>query len=204
MIDPQTGQPVDPAAMQGGQPPMDPAAMGGQPPVDPAAAQGGMPPDPSTAAMGDQEAMRSIIREEIQKAMGAGGGGEQAGAPKKANKIEEQFAALKEQMAEERKILIAALRREGVEIPLADLYGLEAAPSEQPGASEELATGMGGTADGALSGKVAAFNADVDALVKLADARDYMKRSAIGGKIVPARGFDPRLPDNNYLAGLYR
>ena len=71
---PQGAPPMDPA-MTGGAPPMDPAAAGGAPPMDPSMAGGAPPVDPTAQ-------IRSVVQEEMQKAMAeAKGGGK--GAVKK-------------------------------------------------------------------------------------------------------------------------
>jgi hypothetical protein len=208
--------PMDPAAMGGGMPPMDPAAMGGgMPPMDPAAMGGEMPADPSTAAMGEQEALRSIVREEIQKAMGGGTGDAGQGlaaAPKKGgNKFDEAISQLKQEMQQQMKVFVTAMRKAGIEIPLADLFSLDGsltpdAPLGQPspvggkGISEELQPGTSGTAEGGGVGKIAAFERDVDMLQKLAGAKDALNRSVLGKKITK---FDPRGADLSYLNGLF-
>ena len=79
---PQGAPPMDPA-MAGGAPPMDPAMAGGAPPMDPSMggappmdpSMGGAPPDPT-------EQIRSVVKDEMQRAMAeAKGGGK--GAVKK-------------------------------------------------------------------------------------------------------------------------
>jgi hypothetical protein len=226
-IDPNTGQPIDPAMLQammqggGGAPPMDPAAMGGAPPMDPAAmggappmdpaAMGGAPPaDPSMQAMGDQEAMRSIIREEIQKAMGGGDAGQGIAAPagaKKGNKMDEAMASLKDELKEQQKILVAVLRQNGIEIPLADLYAIEEGqlPAKQQGASETMQPGMnagGGDQSMGKLGSFSKFTQDVDTLTKLANLKESLQKSALRSKLV--KEANVLLPEMNYLAGLYR
>lgn len=229
----------------GGAPPMDPAMMaGGMPPGDPMAAAGGMPPemmmggipagdpmmtappgaapapppaDPSAQAMGDQEMMRSMIRDEIQKAMGSGEGGVAAGGVKKSgNKFEDALRVLEDKMKEQSKIFVAALRNAGIEIPLADLYGIDKADGSgaaagtptaaqgQPGMSETLQTGLGGDTAGSQPGKVASFRRDeqqIAQLTKLAQTKDSLQRSALSNRLTP---FDPNKADLSYLAGLFR
>jgi hypothetical protein len=215
---PPLGQPIpmDPA-MMGGAPPMDPAMMGGAPPMDPAAM------DPSMAAMGSQEAMRSVIREEIQRALGGGEGGAAGGAggavggvKKGGNKFDEAISQLKQEMQQQMKVFVTAMRKAGIEIPLADLFSLDGSltpdaqlgqPSplgqQQQGASEMLSPGASGISDNAASGvgKVAEFNESVEMLLKLASIRDSLKASAIGSKVTP---FNPNQVDMDYFAGLYR
>jgi hypothetical protein len=218
--------PVDPAAMgmpPGGAPPIDPALMGmppggapmdpmGAPPMDMAAM--GMPPapppppappaDPGMQTMSNQEGMRSLIREEIQKAMGSTDAGPGVASPsgaKKGDKFESAIAQLKDQNDQQLKVIVMALRKAGMEIPLADILGMENPDQSQQGVSETLQPGQGGTNEGSLVAKAAAFEADVDRLVKLAETRDMLKRSAMSHKLV---SFDPWLPEKNYFAGLYR
>jgi hypothetical protein len=214
------GQPIpmDPAMMGGGAPPMDPAAMGGAPPMDPAMMGGAPPMDPSAMAMGGQEAIRSIIREEIQKAMGGGveGGMAPGGVAKKGgNKFDEAISTLKEEMQQQMKVFVTAMRKAGIEIPLADLFSLDGSltpdaplgqPSpgqpSQPGASETLSPGSSGLGDNAAAGvgKIAAFEQATDALLKLAKAKDALNRSALGRKMTP---FNPNQVDMDYFNGLY-
>ena len=112
---------------------------------------------------------------------------------------------------------MAALRNAGIEIPLADLYGIDkaggsgaaagaptAAAPQQPGMSETLQTGLGGDAAGSQPGKVAALSEDeqqIAQLTKLAAAKDHLQRSALAPKLTP---FDPQEKDLSYLAGLFR
>ena len=80
---PQGAPPMDPA-MAGGAPPMDPAMAGGAPPMDPAMAGGAPPMDPSMggAPPDPTEQIRSVVKDEMQRAMAeAKGGGK--GAVKK-------------------------------------------------------------------------------------------------------------------------
>ena len=80
---PQGAPPMDPA-MAGGAPPMDPAMAGGAPPMDPAMAGGAPPMDPAMAggAPHPTEQIRSVVKDEMQRAMAeAKGGGK--GAVKK-------------------------------------------------------------------------------------------------------------------------
>jgi hypothetical protein len=213
-IDPNTGQPIDPAMLQammqggGGAPPMDPAAMGGAPPMDPAAMGGAPPADPSMQAMGDQEAMRSIIREEIQKAMGGdvGQGIASPAGAKKGNKMDEAMNTLREELKEQQKILVAVLRQNGIEIPLADLYAIDEGqmPAKQQGASETMQPGMNaGAGDQSMGklGSIAKFAQDVETLTKLASLKENLQKSALGNKLSPR--VDVLLPQSNYLAGLY-
>lgn len=69
---PQGAPPMDPS-MAGGAPPMDPSMMGGAPPMDPAAAGGAPPMDPSMtggAPPADPASqIRSVVQEELQKAL---------------------------------------------------------------------------------------------------------------------------------------
>jgi len=224
-LPPGGAPPMDPA-MMGGMPPMDPAAMGGMPPMggmpagDPmmAAPPGAAPPlpDPSAQAMGDQEMMRSIIREEIQKALGGGGeGGVAAGGKKSGNKFEDALRVLEDKMKEQSKIFVAALRNAGIEIPLADLYGIDkadgsGAPAGAPtaaqggGISETLQTGLGGDATGSQPGKIGSVDPGGDKiaqLMKLAETKDHLQRSALASRRTM---FDPQQEDLSYLAGLFR
>ncbi len=59
--------PMDPS-MMGGAPPMDPSMMGGAPPMDPSMMGGAPPVDPSVQ-------LRSVIQEELAKALSAAKGG---------------------------------------------------------------------------------------------------------------------------------
>jgi hypothetical protein len=59
--------PMDPS-MMGGAPPMDPSMMGGAPPMDPSMMGGAPPVDPSAQ-------LRSVIQEELAKALSAAKGG---------------------------------------------------------------------------------------------------------------------------------
>ena len=84
---PQGAPPMDPA-MAGGAPPMDPAMAGGAPPMDPAMAGGAPPMDPSMMGGAPPpppdptEQIRSVVKDEMQRAMAeAKGGGK--GAVKK-------------------------------------------------------------------------------------------------------------------------
>jgi len=206
--------PMDPAmdpAMMGmppGAPPMDPAMMGmpPAPPMDPAMM--GMPPeappmDPSMQAMSDQEGMRSIIREEIQKAMGSGDGGPGIATPsagRKSDKFENAVAQMKEQSDQNTKILVAALRKAGIDIPLADVMALDGSTSQQ-GVVEGLQPGQPGTLEGGLIAKAASLEADIEHLVALAKVRDSLKTGALNAKLVP---FDPLLPEKNYFTGVFR
>lgn len=174
---------------------MDPAMMGGAPPADPAA-----------QTMADQEMLRTLIREEIQKAMGGGdaGQGVATGQKKGGNKFEDAIAQLRQQNEQQLKVIVAALRKAGLEIPLADIMGIESAGQQQPGTqgvSETLQPGIAGTQDGSLMAKAAEFDRSVAQLVKLAETRDSLKRSAMGRKLIE---FDPLLPERNYFAGLTR
>ena len=221
--------PMDPAAM-GGAPPMDPAMMGAAPPMDPAmmGAQpgGGAPPmdpammgaappmDPSMQMMADQEMMRTLIQEEIQKAMGGGEGGQGIAAPKKGNKVEESMMAMEKRltdaMKEQQKLIVAILRQAGIEIPLADIMGIDGsmssgqqqASSGEPGVSETLFPGGSSTNEGSALAKVGQFEAEEwEVLTKAAELRSSLTRSVLGTKLTP---FDPRLPEKTALAGLYR
>ncbi len=185
-----------------------------------AAPAGAMPPppaDPSSQAMGDQEMMRSIIRDEIQKAMGGGEGGVANGTKKgSGNKFEDALRVLEDKMKEQSKIFVAALRNAGIEIPLADLYGIDkadgsgaaagtpTAAQSQPGLSETLQTGLGGDAAGSQPGKIASLGHEeeqIAQLTKLARTKDSLQRSALAGRMIP---FDPNEADLSYLAGLFR
>lgn len=223
-VDPSGGG-MPPAAA----PPMDPAMSGAMPPgaapVDPmmmAVPPGAPPPAPAPAdpvqTMGDQEMMRQMIRDEVQKAVGGGEGGVAAPGQKKGNKIEELYQMLemmREQNKEDKKIFVAALRNAGIEIPLGDILaiennrgdglptvpGLGQAPT-QPGTSETMNSGLGGDAAGGQAGKVAAQDDMFAQLTKLAQTKDRLKRSALASKLSPA--CDPQEADLSYLAGLYR
>ena len=230
---PGAAPPMDPAMAAGGMPPGDPMAaaaaggmppemmMGGMPAGDPmmAAPPGAAPPpaDPSAQAMGDQEMMRSMIRDEIQKAMGSGEGGVAAGGAKKSgNKFEDALRVLEDKMKEQSKIFVAALRNAGIEIPLADLYGIDKADGSgaaagtptaaqgQSGMSETLQTGLGGDAAGSQPGKVASLRQDerqIAQLTKLAQTKDALQRSALANRLTH---FDPNEADLSYLSGLFR
>jgi len=91
---PQGAPPMDPAmaggappmdpAMAGGAPPMDPAMAGGAPPMDPAAAGGAPPMDPSMggAPPDPTEQIRSVVKDEMQRAMAEAKGGGKGAAKK--------------------------------------------------------------------------------------------------------------------------
>jgi len=67
--------PMDPS-MMGGAPPMDPSMMGGAPPMDPSMMGGAPPADPAAAGADPTAQIRSVVQEELQKALaGAKGGG---------------------------------------------------------------------------------------------------------------------------------
>lgn len=226
---PPGAPPMDPAMMAGGMPAGDPMMaggamppemmMGGMPAGDPmmAAPPGAVPPppDPSAQAMGDQEMMRGMIRDEIQKALGSGEGGVAAGGAKKSgNKFEDALRVLEDKMKEQSKIFVAALRNAGIEIPLADLYGIDKADGSgaaagaptaaQPGISETLQTGLGGDAAGSQPGKIASHQEDeqqIAQLTKLAQTKDSLQRSALAERLTP---YDPNEADLSYLAGLFR
>ncbi len=210
------GMPTDPAAV-GGMPPMGAGMPAGEPmPIAAPGAAAPLPVDPSAQAMGDQEMMRSIIRDEIQKAMGGGEGGVAAGGKKSGNKFEDALRVLEDKMKEQSKIFVAALRNAGIEIPLADLYGIDKADGSgaaagtpttaqaQPGISETLQTGLGGDAAGSQPGKIASLGREeeqIAQLTKLAQTKDSLKRSALAERMTP---FDPNEADLSYLAGLFR
>jgi len=91
---PQGAPPMDPA-MAGGAPPMDPAMAGGAPPMDPAMAGGAPPMDPSMGggappmdpSMGGAppdptEQIRSVVKDEMQRAMAEAKGGGKGAAKK--------------------------------------------------------------------------------------------------------------------------
>jgi len=231
-VDPSGGMPP------GAAPPMDPAMMmaGGMPPgapMDPAMSAGGMPagapmpmappgaappsPDPSVQAMGNEEMIRNIIRDELQKALagGDGAGAVGPGGQKKGNKIEELYQMLemmREQNKEDKKIFIAALRNAGIEIPLGDILAIEdnrgggtsaPAPNQTtPGLSETMSPGLDGDANGGQPGKIADAVSVIDQLTKLAQTKDRLNRSALGPKL--NRSYNPQEQDLSYLAGLYR
>jgi len=68
-----------------------------------------------------QEGMRSLIREEIQKAMGSSDAGPGVASPsgaKKGDKFESAIAQLKDQNDQQLKVIVMALRKAGMEIPL--------------------------------------------------------------------------------------
>ncbi len=74
--------PMDPAAA-GGAPPMDPSMGGGAPPMDPAMAGGAPPMDPSMGAPPDPtEQIRSVVKDEMQRAMAEAKGGGKGSAKK--------------------------------------------------------------------------------------------------------------------------
>jgi hypothetical protein len=90
---PQGAPPMDPAmaggappmdpAMAGGAPPMDPAMAGGAPPMDPAMAGGAPPMDPAMGAPPDPtEQIRSVVKDEMQRAMAEAKGGGKGAAKK--------------------------------------------------------------------------------------------------------------------------
>jgi hypothetical protein len=216
--------PMDPAMMgmpPGGAPPMDPAMMGmppgGAPPMDPAMMgmpPGGTPPmDPSVQMMADQEMMRNMIREEIQKTMGGDGGQGIAAPAKKGNKVEDALAQFEQRMTQKieakDKMIVAALRQAGIEISLADMFGIDGSAQQQspqpssgqPGLSEILSPGGQSTQDGSSLAKVGELESDIAILTKLADTRKALQRSVLGRTLTP---FDARLPERTVLAGLYR
>ena len=182
----------------GGAPPMPPEMMGGAPPMPPA--------DPSQT-MNEQEMMRSVFQEELQKALGGCDAGQGIAAPKKGNKSEDIVAAMEQRimkaMEQQNKIYLAALRQAGIEIPMADVMGIENSTHQhpRPGLTETLNPSNSGTNEGSLVAKVAEIDFDIADIVKLANARAALKRSAMGVKLVP---FDPMLPEKNYFSGLYR
>jgi len=199
-VDPAGGMPP------GGAPPMDPAMMGMPP--------GGAPPvDPSMQMMADQEMMRTIIHDEVQKALGGDAGQGAAPAKKGGNKVEEALTQMEQriyQKIEQRdKVMVAVLRQAGIEIPLADVLGVESSTAEsalspssgKPGISETLAPGGQGTNEGSSLAKVSEFDEDVQVLTKLADARKALNRSVFSRTI---ETFDPRLPEKTVFNGLYR
>jgi hypothetical protein len=183
---------------------------------------GGAPPqEPGMQQMVDQQMMQQMIETAVQKALGGGEGGVAAGQ-KKGNKIEEATATLREEMKEQTKIFVAALRNAGIEIPLADLYGIEKADGSgpdgglraasqaaggqpsAPGLSETMNTGLGGVAGDGQPGKVAEFKqaeTQIDMLKKLAHAKDALNRSALGHRL--NRSFDPQAVDMKYFQGLW-
>ena len=165
---------------------------------------GGMPMDPSMQAMAEEEMMRSLIRDEIQKALGSTDAGQGVASPsgtKRVNKTDEAISQIMRKMEEQQKIIVTALRKAGVEIPLADILSFDGSVPQQQGLAETLQPGQTGTNEAALVSKVAEFDADVEQLVKLAKVRDSLNRSAMGRKLVP---FDPLLPEKNYFEGLFR
>ncbi len=78
--------PMDPS-MMGGAPPMDPSMMGGAPPMDPSMMGGAPPMDPSMMGgappVDPAEQIRSVVQEELQKALSAAKGGNGKGSVKK-------------------------------------------------------------------------------------------------------------------------
>jgi len=191
---------MDPAMM--GQPPMDPAMMG-QPPMDP-----GMmappPMDPGMQAMADQEGMRSMIREEIQKALGSGDAGPGVASPsagRKSDKFENAVAQMKEQSEQQMKMFVAALRKAGIEIPVADVMSMDGSMQPQQSVTEMLQPGQPGTLDGGLVAKAAACEETIKQLTELARVRDSLKTGAMNAKLIP---FDPMLPEKNYFEGVFR
>ena len=221
---PPGGAPPMPPEMMGGMPP-DPAAMGGMPPemmgaMPPGGAPPGvappgvappMPPemmggDPATQAMADQEMTRSMIQQEVQKALGGGDAGLGVAGPKKSNSKEDMVMQMEQRIMkaiEQRdKMYLATLRQAGIEIPMADIMGIEtAAQQPQQGLSETMTPGNSGTNDGSLVSKAAAYDEDIANIVELAKVRDSLKKSAMGRKLVD---FDPLLPEKNYFQGLCR
>lgn len=118
---PPGGMPMDPA-MMGAMPP-DPT-MAGAPPMDPAAVEAAAPPveEPLTA-----DAVRSIVREEMQ----SGGGGEGEKKPKSGKKSDGDA-----QMRQVRLMLTAIMETLGISLPpsaMLDDDELEAAapPAEE-------------------------------------------------------------------------
>ena len=74
----------------GGAPPMDPSMMGGAPPMDPSMMGGAPPADPAAAGADPTAQIRSVVQEELQKALaGAKGGGK--GAKKNDGQNTEMF-----------------------------------------------------------------------------------------------------------------
>jgi hypothetical protein len=131
---------MDPAMMAaagGGAPPMDPAAMGGAPPPPPS--------DPAAAGAGGD--IRSIIREEIQQAMGNGAGS--AGAkPKGKGKIDPE--QLQQYMQRNQKLMTHLYSAIGVPLPYDILdepkpEGDEGGDSKDGGSSS---SGSGGGSSG--------------------------------------------------------
>jgi hypothetical protein len=165
---------------------MDPAAMG-PPPADPGASQ-----------MADQEMMRKMIQEEIQKAMG--GQGEGAGVKKSGgNKMEAALAQITEKIDNNMKMTVAALRQGGIEVPLADMLGIERSENQQ-GSSELIqpSQSVGGFTNES-SAKVASFEQDIEGLDKLLRARQKL-----GGIFAEKKAAFDVFPAKNYFAGLYR
>ena len=208
---------------------MDPAMAGtppaeGMPMGDPmmAAPPGAAPPppDPAMQTMGSQEALRNIIAEEIRKAMGGGEGGVMAGGGvKKSNKNEEMMHLIEEKLENQTKILVTALKDQGIEIPLSKIYALEnngttiqdtseqqaAGQSGEQGISESLVPGMTGASAGQQAGKMANWtnSSRYDSLKSLAETRDSLQRSALAMKMGSCASRNLQAEDLSYLNGLF-
>ena len=141
---PPGGPPMDPSMMgapPGGAPPMDPSMMGGMPPMDPSMMGGGLPPD-----------LDSKIQDAVQKALQSGGNGG-PGSPKQPkpdiNTIATDLFQLK-------KMFLAYLRRQGIELPPDILDGpnrdpATGAPAISPSGGSDVAPGSSqATAKGAI------------------------------------------------------
>jgi hypothetical protein len=141
------GQPPMDPSMMGGAPPMDPSMMGGAPPMDPSMMGGAPPADPAAQA-GGPEAIRSIIQQEIQKAMGGGaatpGQTGPDGKPKGAGKAKVDPAQLIEYMERQQRLLVNLY--ESLELPLP--YNILDKPKDGEQEGQDPAS-MQGNAQGA-------------------------------------------------------
>lgn len=145
--DPSAGgaPPMDPSA--GGAPPMDPSMGGGAPPppMDPAMMGGGAPPmDPSMGGGGmggadlDAKIQRAVQQALQVSGMGAAGGNGGPGSPKQPkpdiNTIATDIFQLK-------KMFLAYLRRQGIELPPDILDG----PNRDPATGAPAVSPTGGS-----------------------------------------------------------
>jgi hypothetical protein len=177
------GAPVDPAMMGGGGMPVDPAMMGG----------GGMPVDPAMMAgdpLADQEGIKAAIRSVLQE---MGIGGEQGTVQKKSSKQEELLAPVLAKLEETQKMqkaLLAALQDAGIQVPLAQLLGVDqGSPQGSPpgqAVSEQLQPAMGGGDTSSDTGKMASMDLENQLLEQLAEVRKANNRSLLGPQLAEA------------------